>query len=125
MLGLHDSQHVLEFELQHNKRFWPPGITPTSTDQLLRPWLASNADIQALNTVLQQLWRKLPTRVAGKPVVHLLDIRRKKRMAHYTLMAGPIGGSQHDRQTAGAQTAVIMAQHAECMFQLPPVGHAC
>jgi hypothetical protein len=91
LLGLHESKHVLEFEMRHNKRFWPPGVTTTSTDQLLRPWIAGPADIMALNEVLLKLWRQLPTRVAGKPVVHLLDIKRKKRMAHYTLMAGPIG----------------------------------
>lgn len=101
LLGEHESKYVMAFELLQNKRFWPPGVTPTSTEQLLKPWVASSADIDALNDILQQLWRKLPTCVAGKPVVHMLNVKRKKRMAHYKLMAGPIGGLQRSTQGRG------------------------
>jgi hypothetical protein len=112
LLGLRISPAVVQWEREVNRRFW----LADDDSHLEEPWVLSAASKTRLTTVLHMLADKLPARVAGLRFKNMLDVKKKKRLAHYYLLRGPIG----EELTTGARidTWSLPYLHTPCTSSL-------
>jgi hypothetical protein len=86
MLNLRVTSTVMDYENAVNGRF-----LDCVDDKTRKPWQASNADIDVLDKVLEDLVWLIPNHIAGTRFLHLFNTHKPKKLSHYNLLGGPIG----------------------------------